>query len=885
MIIEKKKPIYIMSLEASDVYNHHHRGTGLKREYFGMIPFSLESIQLVKNNLKINYIEDKDKYISSDIINLNFKSKVKSAEDMLVILKKRMEYAQEKIQDINVNTKAYQRAFDSMMRLSSTIQEFEDNKSNWGEVAVEALRKDLYENGFSVTTYNHKTKKSKTVQYVVYKRSSAKSRTGQCLFIKKNMYKKMIDWSRMNLPFKKGQSVDLASLLAYESLVGSSLTDTININVKNILLVDDIDSRFKQEVNVVKKDDKTGFLNSFTEEEYVSNSLFDGESLLESKYFKNGKSMMLLRNHMFKSAAFSCNIQKFLRDQCPKDIEYRNWSIEDMYGNKILASDIEMITTPNSLKALKFSSVLPEKTDAAMWDYWREIVSKEGNLFGICKYEKESKLTKDSSDNTLQQTSYQMINCLPVNTQDIEDLLTTEKKYNKRMKEDNDFLIHEIRKGADITNSNEVFCNIYDINKNFENTRVFKRFKSNFISNKASYSKKGKIKIHGDYCVLLGNPLEFLYHAIGIDISDETFVPSLCYNQVHCNMFDTGEKLIGFRNPNTSPSNVLIMENKIIDDINKYFNLSDNIIVVNAIKFAIQDILSGCDYDSDTMLVSNEKKLVEIGERCFGQYRVCLNKIQGKKHDYKLDNNSHYEIDNQLSQSQKLIGRVVNLGQYCMSIYWDAINKNISPKDVEDLLKSVDVMTILSGIAIDMAKKFYDMDIPSEIKQVEKNKMVSEREKKPNFWVYVSQNKSIKDKVEHFDCPMDFLISSIKKFDSSDRTKSIEFSSILKDYDQKEVDKRQMKKIEALIEDHINRTKSMWHENKIKQENKEEFRESLDELEIGLANKLKTWSINKETMSSIVCKSIEEDNGLGIKTMKILFDYNKEEFLKIFKKA
>ena len=197
-------------------------------------------------------------------------------------------------------------------------------------------------------------------------------------------------------------------------------------------------------------------------------------------------------------------------------------------------------------------------------------------------------------------------------------------------------------------------------------------------------------------------------------------------------MFDINEELIGFRNPNTSPSNVLIMKNTHNDKINKYFNLTGNIIVVNAINFPIQDILSGCDYDSDTMLVSNNSKLVEIGKRCFGNYKVCLNKIEGDKKKYKLTKDDHFAIDNQLSFSQKNIGRVVNLGQFCMSVYWDLINNGLSGNDVEELLRKVDVMTILSGIAIDMAKKFYDIDIDDEIRHVSNNKML--RENKRNLY-------------------------------------------------------------------------------------------------------------------------------------------------------
>jgi hypothetical protein len=214
-----------------------------------------------------------------------------------------------------------------------------------------ALREYLYINGFTLRTVNEKTGEIKEVEYVVYKRSSSKSRSGQCLFIKKSLHKEMINWSRMYLPFQKDMDVDYASLLAYESLVGSSLEDTIVINPNNMLIVDDVDSKFNQVCNVVRKGAE--FLESVTENVTVSNSLFDGESLLDSKYYVEGQAMMLLRNHMFKSAAFNTNIQQFLMDNCPEGIEYDEWQIENMFGEKMFAKDIDSIITPSSLKALE----------------------------------------------------------------------------------------------------------------------------------------------------------------------------------------------------------------------------------------------------------------------------------------------------------------------------------------------------------------------------------------------------------------------------------------------------------------------------------------------------------------------------------------------------
>lgn len=864
-----------MSLEASDIYYHSERQMDLKRDYVGMIPFSLELLKLKDINMKTKYIEDRDKYISDDIINVKFKSKVKNSDEMLDIVDKRIENA--------VSGSEYESKLISYREtLQSHSSKYEDSSDIWGSIAIPELRKTLYNQGFKIRNINKSTGEIKEVEYVVYKRSSAKSRTGQCLFIRKELFNRMIKWSRMNLPFKKNMTIDLASLLAYESLVGSSLEDLITINVDNILIVDDIDSKFKTKANIVRKNEETGFLDSFYNENAdASNSIFDGESLLDTMYFPKGKGMMLLRNHMFKSASFNCNVQGFLRDNCPNELEFDDWTLYNMYGEPIKAKDVHMICTPSSVKALKFSHVLKSKSEKEMWNYWKDKVRLDGNIFGICKYDKSSKLGCDDSGNILQQTSYQMINCLPLNATDVNELIEKEKEYIDRLKHDNDFLMDEIYKNKDLTNSNESLYGLYQYNKGLINTRLFRDFKKFYINRKVTHAKKGKIKINGDYCVLLGNPIELLHHAIGkFDISNFDLV--LKNNEVYSSLFNDGEKLVGFRNPNTSPSNVLIAINTHRYEICNYLNLSPNIVVVNAINFPIQDILSGCDYDSDTLLLSNDKKLVEIGDKCFGEYHVCLNHIKGDSKKYKLNEECHYEIDNQLSESQYNIGKVVNLGQLCMSTYWHLVNTESNIDDADILLKKVDVMTVLSGIAIDMAKKFYDLDIHKEIIHVSNNEVLKSKVGKPNFWIFVSQNKKTKDNVTKFECPMDFLMEELDGLKHSNKNKCISFLEFIIPTEIKNVSMRQVNRVNDVIKKYNNEIKAI----KVKKnEDGNESYTEIEELSLSTSRVISKWKLKPETIAFILKHTYEDFDSLLLKMVKILYETDSEKLLGVIKKG
>ena len=64
---------------------------------------------------------------------------------------------------------------------------------------------------------------------------------------------------------------------------------------------------------------------------------------------------------------------------------------------------------------------------------------------------------------------------------------------------------------------------------------------------------------------MIGNPLEMLYHAIGdFDISDiKPYQQPLKGNEVYTKLFKDKQELTGFRNPHTSPSNVLLAKNKL----------------------------------------------------------------------------------------------------------------------------------------------------------------------------------------------------------------------------------------------------------------------------------------------------------------------------------
>ncbi|TVY10006.1 hypothetical protein FPZ49_11310 [Paenibacillus cremeus] len=835
-----------------------HRDKDIDRKYVGMIPSSLELNKLVSIGLSMYKKKPSEKFLSDDIINVKFKQKVKSADEMVSQIKK-------KINLLTDNQADYKNKLEEFVQLLKQ----EKILPKWKEVSNDQLRKLLYENGFVLTSIDDKTDAIIKTRYVVYKRSSAKSRVGECLFIKETLYDEMINWSRMNLPLQDVK-VDVPSLLAYQSLVGSSLDDVVKIHPNNILLVDDIESKFLRKCNVVRKGEN-GLLDSFQEDIVISNSLFDGESLLDSSYFPEDKGMMLLRNHMFKSAAFNCNIQSYLRDNCPEGINFDEWKIKNAY-NEVFAKDIHLIITPSSLKALKFSHAVGN--DSEMFSYWKNYISDVSidgaSLFGVVKSEKKSKHGLNESGEILQQTSYQMLNSMPVNKNDIHELAEYENTYIEKLKNDDDFFVQHILKSVTTVNSNAMFADLYYRNKKIAHTKIFKDFRKAEVNKHLTHIKHGKIRLHGDYCTMLGNPMEFLVHSIGrLNICEDE--SSLKENEIYTTLFEFNKCLVGFRNPHTSPSNVLVVKNTYNAEIEKYFNLTDNIVCVNAINFPLQDILSGSDYDSDTLLLFDNSKMLELAMNCFGKYNVCINKVESSKRQYNLTESDMAIIDNQLSMSQKNIGRVVNLGQFCMSKYWDLLNKGVNKDNLTDLLKKIDIMTVLSGICIDLAKKFYDIDINQEVEQVAKTKELNCR--KPLFWKYVSQNKEIK--TFEMQCPMDYLYIEFSDVKYAETRESISLNELLVKHKIKDGDRNQEQKIIKYVEEMSNKIIKVY----INIADEDERNHILDDIIKYYDFYISKLKVKPETMYAILSKIQKNKSKVSTRLMNVLYRTQKNIFL------
>ena len=599
-------------------------------------------------------------------------------------------------------------------------------------VNLKALREHFYTNGFCVDG----------VHYVRYKRSAGSSREGKCLFIDERLFRAMNKWSDCGLKPQK----DLASWESYKALSLSSVKGTIDIPLEGILFVPDHKSTFTEEVVSVEL--KDGALCAEQKNAQITNNIWDGESLLDESLFAGDyadKHMLLLRNKFFKSCGFRTKLQKWFAD---KEI-----TLDDLKarGFVTLAEDIRdivMVTTPDSLKYLKFAGGLSEK-NIKQW------AAHTNGTFGVVKWDQPTRFFHGK----MVQSSYQLLNTLPLTEEEVRSLLQPSINYIALLRKDTDFMRYhfsdafarekdgeEAQQDGLAERADVIFMLLHNY-PHFDETALYANFRDDVVRSLKERLKCGHILLNGTNATLFGNGLELLKYLAGEDIVSE-----LQPGQVRCERFADGAKLLCARSPHITMGNLYCAENALGGGIWDYFDLGENIVCVNAIGENIQQRLNGCDYDSDTMLITDDALLVSAAERYNGTFNVPVCNLQAEaKTEQTLA-----ALDHETSVNK--IGEIVNLSQKLNSILWDEIYKGADEENILAIYSDICKLAVLSGLEIDKAKRTFE--------NVRVNKELTALRKKyarpsPQFFAEIDERKTKQHTFYH--TAMDYLYAQVKK--------------------------------------------------------------------------------------------------------------------------
>ena len=551
-------------------------------------------------------------------------------------------------------------------------------------VKIRQLREYFYENGFRIDG----------IHYVRYKRSAGSSREGKCLFIDERLYKAMAKWSECGLKPK----TDLASWESYKALSLSSIKGIVKIPLAGILFVPDYKSTFKEEVVSVELHD--GALIAAHKQTEITNDIWDGESLLDESVFRGNyadKHMLLLRNKFFKSCAFRTKLQKWFQD---KNITLKELKSRGFVTFATDINQIVMVTTPNSLKYLKFAGGFTERNIRN----WMENIN---DTFGVVKWDKSTRFFHGK----MVQSSYQLLNTLGLTETQAAELLQPSIDYISLLRKDVDFMRYHFtdafaREKDDeepvrpdgIADRADVIFTLMHKCPLFDETELYANFRNDVVKSLKERLKRGHILLNGTNATLFGNGPELLKYIAGEEIISE-----LHSGQIYCKRFADKTKLLCARSPHITMGNLYSAENSTQGEIWNYFDLGENIVCVNAIGENIQQRLNGCDYDSDTMLLTDEKLLVETAEKYKDLFKVPVCKIE----TVKKENQTLPELDHDTSNNK--IGEIVNLSQKLNSLIWDKIHKGESEEKIKEIYGDVCKLAVLSGLEIDKAKRACDI--------------------------------------------------------------------------------------------------------------------------------------------------------------------------------
>lgn len=837
------KGIYIPSIDAKDIYLSAHYiednpdGYNLKlkdgqynlRKFINSLDYSLDLIELLdiyykKYRRNDFYFKVKKHKYTVNVINLTFKYSVKEWNQMnrntfvkfgydyrklvfedciaknrdgeivgIQIGDKVLSPASELpscfcIEDVEIKDKKDKTKIKEIQKQYKKAKESKTLKTN------AELRKELYEYGFICNG----------VKYCRMKRSSGSARVGKCLFINEPLFKPILKFSSGGIELKEGQEVDLAAYESYISLPSSSIIDTLPISAENILLIDDYESVFREDV--IETHNENGWLTTSEKNCEIANSIWDGQSLIDVSLMGDYDcyGMVLLRNLMFKSCCFNCNIQQWFKDNNITDVSQLNGKTR---AKRI--EDVKLITTPNSIKYLKFDT----------YENWLDNIYPR---FGVVKHDKKTHFF----GGRLVQTHYQLINTLQLSKDEVREFLQESLDFAQLLR-DNPAVVRHYIKYPDIDefepmqkpmlDKNDVVYNLMCINDNFTKTKYYQEFLHDLLASYYKNLKNGHVYVNGNYSTLLGNPIEMLQQSIGTFKGES----QIGVGNIHNIRFGYDKTLLGSRSPHVTMGNIWLATNKENKLIDCYFNLTEEIVCINSIGENILQRLSGADFDSDTVLLTDNQILIRAAKRSYHIFKTPTSFVTAKK--VKRYYTPEEQADLDIKTSVNKIGEIINLSQELNSLLWDKMYHGNTYDDIKELYYDICQLDVMSGIEIDKAKKEFDIDNSKELDKMRekyKEELSDEYNKKkiPHFFSHIARQKGYYNPEKKNYCKyhtsMDYLQTIVNGFKIKNPYKKdwLPFVSILDNslFRTSGVNQNQIDKICATLRKYISDRKNIF---------------------------------------------------------------------------
>lgn len=305
----------------------------------------------------------------------------------------------------------------------------------------------------------------------------------------------------------------------------------------------------------------------------------------------------------------------------------------------------------------------------------------------------------------------------------------------------------------------------------------------------------------------------------------------------------------------------------------------------------LESRLNGQDLDTDSIFATNQKNIVDLAREAYLSYPTIVNNIKTVGvSEYDKSMKSYAMMDTNISKAQYAIGYASNIAQLALSYYFDKGRNN---KALEDIFI---MCSVLAQVAIDSAKRNFEIKVSSELSRISKMECMKKDIKYPTFYAEVQKynNKKkkrkrfeIKKDIGYFNCPMDILYKIIDNeiIDLREHkelnTKTYREGEVgvrpIFEYVEKVNNRKQYPKVISIIRE--------YHENvgKIDKTGDSYHVDRLNEFELCM-KKLKNVNINKNTMGALINFSFMPGNeDIRDSLLIVLYDKDKKLFLESFK--
>ena len=369
---------------------------------------------------------------------------------------------------------------------------------------------------------------------------------------------------------------------------------------------------------------------------------------------------------------------------------------------------------------------------------------------------------------------------------------------------------------------------------------------------------------------------------------------------IHNIRFEYDKTLMGIRSPHVTVGNILLAmnrENKLIDC---YFNLTEEIVCINSIGENILERLSGSDFDSDSLMLTDNEILICAAKRNYTIYKTPTSLVEAKKINRYYTAEQQADLD--IKTSVNLIGEIVNLSQELNSLLWDKIYYGASYDNIKYLYYDICQLDVMSTIEIDSAKREFDIDNKKELDKIrrkyeqdlkrevvvideEGNEINTIKKKVPYFFAHVARQKGYYSPEKKDYCKyhtsMDYLQEIVNGFRVKTKYKrdTLPFSSILDNskFRSGNINQKQVNRIYSITKKYINEQRLLFGTDIML----DEKRNQSEILKRELIENIDSETIGTSTMFTLLA-SLENENNRTIKNtlMKVLWLGGNESFKK-----